>query len=69
MGKHGPMILTRPEGVSEGVARYLEMVRPRWGAANDQLNNHGWILGGTDKISWQAQGDIDWLPEPGDAAG
>ncbi|HKQ52211.1 MAG TPA: hypothetical protein VJT74_07585, partial [Pyrinomonadaceae bacterium] len=65
MGKHGPMILVGPEGLSDGAARYLEMVRPTWGAANDQLNNHGWILGGTDRIGWAAQADIDLLLEPG----
>jgi len=31
---------------------------------SDQLNNHGWILGGTDKIGWEAQADIDMLLEP-----
>ena len=67
MGKHGPMILVRPEGLSDGAARYLEMVRPAWGAANDQLNNHGWILGGTDRITWAAQADIDLLLDPGGA--
>lgn len=69
MGKHGPVILIRPEGMSEGVARYLEMVKPPWGVPNHHVNNYGWILGDTDKISWQAQGDIDWLLEPKDAAG
>lgn len=29
----------------------------------DQLNNHGWILGGTDRLKWEAQADIDWLLE------
>ena len=66
MGKHGPMILTRPEGLNENAVRYLEMVKPTWGAPDDQLNNHGCILGSTDKISWQAQADIDWLLEPKD---
>ncbi|HKQ05604.1 MAG TPA: hypothetical protein VJ464_10760 [Blastocatellia bacterium] len=68
LGKHGPMILTQPEGLGEGAVRYLEMVRPTWGTPPDQLNNHGWILGGTDKISWPAQADIDALLEPGDAS-
>ena len=64
MGKHGPMILVRPQGLSEGTALYLEMVKPRIGTSNDQLNNHGWILGGTDQISWAAQADIDLQLEP-----
>ena len=64
MGKHGPMILVRPEGLDEKTVRYLEMVKPFEGAVNDQLNNHGWILGGTNRISWSAQADIDLLLEP-----
>ena len=63
MGKHGPMILIRPNGPDENVMRYLKMVKPEESAPNDQLNNHGWILGGTDRISWTAQADIDLLPE------
>jgi hypothetical protein len=63
MGKHGPMILLPQTGADEKLVRYLEMVKPSVGAANDQLNNHGWILGGTDKISWERQADIDLLLE------
>lgn len=63
MGKHGPMILVRADGPDEKTARYLEMVKPSQGAASDQLNNHGWILGGTDRVSWSAQADIDLLME------
>ncbi len=63
MGKHGPMILMRPEGLDENAARYLEMVRPSPSAPPDQLNNYGWILGDTTRISWTAQADIDSLLE------
>jgi hypothetical protein len=68
MGKHGPMILMRPDGLTEQGVRYLEMLKPTLGAANDQLNNHGWILGGTDRISWATQADIDLLLEPREAS-
>ena len=64
MGKHGPMILVRPEGLSEAAAQYLDRVKPSEGAPNDQLNNHGWILGGIDQIRWGAQADIDLVLEP-----
>lgn len=64
MGKHGPLILLRDDGPDEKTVRYLEMVKPTEGAANDQLNNHGWILGGTDRVTWTAQADIDLLLEP-----
>lgn len=64
MGKHGPMILLRPDGVHEAAARYLEMVRPVAGAVNDQLSNHGWILGDTNRIAWSVQAEIDLALEP-----
>ena len=67
MGKHGPMILIRSNGPDEVLSRYLELVKPSAGAPNDQLNNHGWILGTTDRISWTAQADIDLLLEPREA--
>ena len=67
MGKHGPMILLRSEGPDENLRRYLELVKPSAGAPNDQLNNHGWILGGTDRISWTAQANVDVLLEPREA--
>jgi hypothetical protein len=68
MGKHGPVILVRTDGPGDGAIRYLEMVKPAAGATDDQLNNHGWILGGTDRISWAAQADIDVLLEAKDEA-
>lgn len=61
------MILARFDGLSEGASRYLQMVKPTWGAPNDHLNNHGWILGGTDRIGWAAQADIDTLLEAKDS--
>lgn len=64
MGKHGPMILLRSEGLDQNLSRYLELVKPSAGAPNDQLNNHGWLLGGTDRISWETQADLDLLLEP-----
>lgn len=68
MGKHGPMILVRTDGLDENAARYLGMVRPSPGATDDQLNNHGWILGDISHISWTAQADIDLLLEVKGAA-
>lgn len=64
MGKHGPMILLRSEGLDQNLSRYLELVKPSAGTPNDQLNNHGWLLGGTDRISWETQADLDLLLEP-----
>lgn len=63
MGKHGPMVLLDGAPLSEGTVRYLEMVRPFRGAPNDQLTNHGWILGDTRQITWATQANIDGLLE------
>lgn len=63
LGKHGPMILVRPEGPDERARRYLELVRPTASAPEDDLDNHGWILGDTRRITWAAQADIDLLLE------
>lgn len=46
-----------------GIVRCLEMVKPNQTSPNDQLSNHGWFLGGTDRITWNAQADIDLLLE------
>jgi hypothetical protein len=64
MGKHGPMILMRPQGLGDSARRYLEMVKPAPGTPGRQLVNHGWILGGLDRISFEAQADIDAILEP-----
>jgi len=61
MGKHGPMLLLPDGRIPEAMRRYLESVRPALGSPSDQLTNHGWILGGTDRISYVTQGDIDAL--------
>ncbi len=61
MGKHGPMILLNGGNLNEETTEYLEKVQPSQAAANDQLNNYGWILGDTSRISWTTQADIDLL--------
>lgn len=61
MGKHGPMILLRPGQISEQAVRYLQMVQPSASPPDDQLSNHGWILGDIRAISWSIQADIDGL--------
>lgn len=61
MGKHGPMLLLPDGRIPEAMRRYLESVHPALGSPSDQLTNHGWVLGGTDRISHVTQGDIDAL--------
>lgn len=65
MGKHGPMLLLPGGTITPAVRAYLERVRPATASVNDQLTNHGWILGGTRRIPWPVQGDIDDLLEVG----
>ena len=63
MGKHGPMLLLPSGGLNEPIRRYLRMVAPARSAPADQLTNHGWILGGADRIPPAVQGEIDALLE------
>ena len=63
MGKHGPMILLPAGGLTEPIRRYLRLVAPRRSAPSDQLTNHGWILGGGERITAAVQGEIDGLLE------
>lgn len=69
-GKHGPILLVNSDSIPERVASYLEMVRPTYASPNAQVFNHGWIIGGTDAVSDEVQGDIEQLvavpvPDPG----
>lgn len=63
LGKHGPMLPVGREGLTTAQVAFLETMRPSRGAPDDQLNNHCWILGGTERISWELQNDIDLLLE------
>lgn len=63
-GNYEPMILVRPGALNEGVTRHLLMVRPAPGSVNDQLNNHGWILGSLDRMPCAMEADIDLALEP-----
>lgn len=65
MGKHGPMLLLQSGRPTEDLVRYLESVQPSEAAPDDQLLNHGWILGDTTRIGWAQQADLDLLLEPG----
>lgn len=59
-GKHGAMLLVKADRIPESVARYLnETVKPSRGAVDDQLFNHGQIIGGTGAISSRVQDELD----------
>lgn len=64
LGKHGPMLLVRSNGVPEAVRRYLDAIRPSLTVPKDQLLNHGWVLGPPSAIGSQAQSQIEGLLTP-----
>ena len=57
--EHGQHLGSSPPGACD-----LTQVRPVASAINDQLNNHGWILGGTDRLGWRTQASLDAVLEP-----
>ncbi len=59
MGKHAPVIILDGDQVSEQVANYIKILRPYPTAPQQQLLDHGWIIGGEGTISWQTQTELD----------
>lgn len=60
-GKHGPQLLVSKDTIPQPVVKYLETVKPSQSAPQEQLFNHGWIIGSTDSISKETQVEIDRL--------
>lgn len=60
-GKHGPILLVKDDELPEDIKNYLKTVKPVRTTSQEQLYNHGWIIGGTDSISEKIQGEIDSL--------
>lgn len=60
-GKHGPMLLVQGDYIPESVRNYLQTVKPSKTAPQEQLYNHGWIIGGENLISAKLQAEIDML--------
>jgi len=59
-GEHGPMLLVQADQVPAPVARYLtQTVKPSRGAVDDQLFNHGQIIGTTRAIDEAVQAELD----------
>ncbi|MCA9875653.1 MAG: cell wall-binding repeat-containing protein [Anaerolineales bacterium] len=59
MGKHAPVLAVNADGVPPAVADYLAILKPYPSAPQQQLLNHGWIIGGEETISWQTQTTLD----------
>lgn len=63
MGKHAPVLVVNRDSVPEVVANYLRILKPYDTAPQQQLLNHGWIIGGEETISWETQAELDLLLE------
>ncbi|MCA9871997.1 MAG: hypothetical protein KC441_00005, partial [Anaerolineales bacterium] len=59
MGKHAPVLAITADGVPPAVANYLAILKPYPTAPQQQLVNHGWIIGGQETISWKTQATLD----------
>jgi hypothetical protein len=59
MGKHAPVLIVEADEVPTAVENYLAILKPYPTAPQEQLVNHGWIIGGEDTISWSNQADLD----------
>ncbi len=60
MGKHGPFLMAGND-IPPPVIKYLETVQPSYTSSQDQLFNHGWIIGNASMISPGVQYQADKL--------
>ncbi|NJY61960.1 hypothetical protein HC174_04205 [Salinimicrobium sp. CDJ15-81-2] len=66
MGKHGPILLVKPDSVPKATADYLKMVKPFKTGPQETILNFAWIIGDTTSISMATQQSIDRLLSPFD---
>jgi len=59
MGKHAPVLAVTTDAVPQAVSDYLAILKPYPTAPQQQLVNHGWIIGGEETISWETQTTLD----------
>ncbi|MFW6097834.1 MAG: cell wall-binding repeat 2 family protein [Chloroflexota bacterium] len=64
MGKHAPVVVVNADGVPQPAAGYLESTKPYPTAPQQQLTNHGWVIGGEETISWNTQTILDQMLDP-----
>ena len=64
MGKHAPVLVVEAGSVPQPAAEYLESSKPYPTALQQQLTNHGWIIGGAETISWNTQTVLDQMLDP-----
>jgi hypothetical protein len=63
MGKHAPALIVGADDVPTKVQQYLETIRPYETAPQQQLLNHGWVIGGPQTISDETMATLDLLLE------
>lgn len=63
MGKHAPVLILDDGAIPDAVNTYLNITKPYETAPQQQLLNHGWIIGGEDTISWDVQTQLDMMLE------
>ncbi|MDW7674035.1 MAG: cell wall-binding repeat-containing protein [Bacillota bacterium] len=61
MGKHGPFLLVKSNQVPEPIIRYLKIVQPTFLSSQEQLFNHGWIIGDQEIIGSSVLYELDKL--------
>jgi hypothetical protein len=69
MGKHAPVLAVSSDAVPPPAADYLETTKPYPTAPQQQLTNHGLVIGGEETITWETQTVLDqmldgYLPFP-----
>ena len=64
MGKHAPVLVVNADEVPAAVRAHLLNTKPYPTAPQQQLLNHGWIIGGPETIAWETQVEIDTLLDP-----
>jgi hypothetical protein len=68
MGKHAPALMVEAGTVPADVRAYLETIRPYLTAPQQQLVNHGWVIGGPQTIGDETMAALDLLLEGTDVA-
>ena len=66
MGKHGPILLVKPDSVPRATADYLKMVKPFKTGPQETILNFAWIIGDTTSVSTATQQAVDRLLSPFD---
>jgi len=61
MGKHGPFLLVEESGVPVPVVNYLQTVQPSFLSSQEQLFNHGWVIGSQELIGSEVLRQLDTL--------